>query len=896
MSQTPSASLHDKSSNDAIHQDNTEMGDGDGYTGQELEAQAASGINQVDSSVMDHFSTFYTYKILPQEENESDADWETRKKAGEMRYMIEDLKLLQKEIGDPPNDLEVGEGKTLEMAQEAWRLEKLVLVKRKLLNHQALHEYEQRYKMQQDDRQNAKDRGQVKSWEKKNQGKILDPVTDDNLETLFDQFETEEEGYGIGEKDDSMDYSRPPKSTDLEWSKRKRELLKEAQKAEESETPTRREHIHKGIKEAAPDGNFSELNSSIDRLKEDIPESIRAIHLTMCVIIFRWWQATESKLDLVNFRKCSERLNILPGSEAYRVAPTEIALWMKRLKDILVRCETLPSEDHLVELAGTAITFTNKLRKGGLDLNMVTGKDTHRRIFRCLFDVDHARLEPLRGQLKDAHLKPRKEQIEKLKQINHVLPVLFKDKTLQTGSLEILLGQIKSINRDVGEQNKTLGVRMIDHQIPTNDLELAIKLKSANQTGEIRSQIAKLAYKMQILGIPHYEVIKAAVSDCNIDQKEALYEVLDISERPGCEPSLVEDIPVIVRAPHSAEFDGFVAKTVAWGNCRGLFFINQYGPRNAPIFRKEPYPGPRWMEKYGALGGPSVHRIPTMGERAGDDISKCGLQHIEGVYGVAFPPSTNSEDPLEPVDPDYHDPYFYPLGATVPRNDVIYVLVGWDINLTRKDVIKRWETRTFFRSKWRKDPDEEIYRIASESQENFESYKRGEIEERDESPEPLARPAADVVRSRSREADEPRPDVQAQPSDRKTRFASPGVGTSELRNVVMPSIEPVYGYAPPRAARLHEYDTRRRRFFSEESFEDKGIEIPRATDHRAWNRRPARIRSSLKTRYGATLERDNHQEITQFFGRIKDMYDERTVRILMNEKFGSDWLSAMIPD
>ncbi|EMD97594.1 hypothetical protein COCC4DRAFT_43932 [Bipolaris maydis ATCC 48331] len=562
----------------------------------------------------------------------------------------------------------------------------------------------------------------------------------DPLKSLEDELETqatEQESYELGD--------RPSGISDQAWSERRQKMIKQQDEDDSEEAQAaekkREAHINKGIKEADPLEKFKSMDSVVQAVREDIPKNVLPLHKTMCVLILHWWESGLTKEDSIRFNAINSRLDTIEDGQSYKVAPTEIDLWLNNLRTCITECEEAPNEDRLSRLVGTAITLTNRLRKAGLDWKMVIGKDTHRRVLRCLRDSSSTEVQKQLALFEASYLYVRKKQLEYLDGcIDMVLPfMLTEDGKIREATLPLCIEQIKCLNTKLGERNIQIGLRRSDHNIPINDLEAAVRCARVGRPMEAMEHIANLHYKMNLLNIPGLESLEQVCKGINVDTQAAQDEVMDLPK--GLEPSqFVEDVPLLKRFSRTYAYEGVEMKTVGWGDHNGRFFINQYGPRDAPIWRKERHPSSEWATNYGDGDPPDDCKITSTARRFGDMRHTTtgkkiyGPKHVGGVYGVAFEPT---DDSLSILDPDRCDSSNGSNnGSTSQRIPSVYVLIGWDLDLTGKDLEKRWEPRSALRERWgKKDADISIFEAATDSQKAFKQWKNGCLKSRDETSE-----------------------------------------------------------------------------------------------------------------------------------------------------------------
>jgi hypothetical protein len=632
----------------------------------------------------------YSY-VVPLKTNPPSDHWERDKNEAVAKAMDRDLK--EYGFGDTPEDPE---------AAENWRLRHEAALLRKIKH--TIYAYTQEIK------------------------DLPENYTDEALDDCIEAIEEEE---------DSYEFRRPPDMlSHTDWSKAR---LKQKERFDEEDAVG--EGKRKQIPINKPPAGWDGLDKEINNLPENIPDEVRRIHRTMCILMFQWWEAGFPQEDSVKIVSLNARLDTIKGSEDYKVAPTEIALWMPKLRKALEMCEEDSSEANSKELMKTAITLTNKLRKSGLDWKMVISRDTHRRFFGCINNITETENCELRDHFEEEYLKPRKEQLQQLGDLAPIFQSLIgvsqdsdrdSKKTIRLDRLPMFVETSHAINQKVQACNSRLGLRQSDHNLPVADLEAAFASYIAGRIPEAINYVTKFTHKLNLLQIGGIdEVHNVCTSSKGVcDTLEALREVLDLSTGPQL-AQLVEDIPSLSISTHTFAFEGVPVKTVGYGNFQGRFYINQYGPQNAPVWRIERYPTAQWTSEFGS-DPPHGLCVTNVKNRMGDvyDDSgkkKWGSEHIGGWYGVAF------EDSIDTVDPRLVDKAYYKHNnLRLPRLTRCYVLVGWDPLSEKKSFDKKWETRsTIRRFLGESEADRRIYNSAVACEKRFQKYLRGELGEQE---------------------------------------------------------------------------------------------------------------------------------------------------------------------
>jgi hypothetical protein len=582
--------------------------------------------------------------------------------------------------------------------------------------------------------------------------------SDVDFDDVIEELQTTEEEWGIDPN------RRPLTMSDKQWSDEKGKMLekarsdpvelkkmqerKEAEEKEDEADANKQAMIQERAQGAA--SSFSGMDKKLEAIRtEERPDGLMGLQRTMAMLILRWWASPPSKQDMLNCTAINTQVGLLPGGNTWKIVPTELQFWQTRLKNSLAECEKETTDQKLEEkldtLALNAITFTNKLRKAGLDWKMVISKDTHRRIFTCLLKATSKEVKDYKDQLAKAYLEIRREQTEVLAASIVVVQMMHMNGTIIPGNLRMCLEQIKCLNALLGEKNLSIALPRTDHNIPTLELEEATKHFENNRPTEAKNSITKLLYKINALHIKGFEAIEVDYQTSTFSASEADKEVLDVVRPPDMLQNY-DDIPLLKSSYCTRAYEGALIKTVGWGASRGSrFYINQYGIQTAPIWRKERYMSQEWANLYGRQDPPLELKVSASMNRLGgvraQEKMAWDSRHIEGLYGVAFTDG-GSKDPLHWIKPDT-----YKFGDG-ERWKSDYVLVGWDCDGNGIDVKKCWETRSTLRERWgSKDADIAIYNAAKESQDKFDKTigvksevnetKGGESDFRDNLPGPL---------------------------------------------------------------------------------------------------------------------------------------------------------------
>ncbi|OAL07191.1 hypothetical protein IQ06DRAFT_299837 [Phaeosphaeriaceae sp. SRC1lsM3a] len=530
--------------------------------------------------------------------------------------------------------------------------------------------------------------------------------------------------------------------SDEDWSNFKHQRIKEsqadpeAQKKREEEQKNDAEQekkdaeaqkqLHQNAVNAAEATTWRPVDTQIRGLRnEERSKELNTLHKTISALVLKWWESKPDAQDLRSCNAINTQLSYVPNGEKWKFTPSEIDFWQTRVRESLIACERVNSDDSkLLELAHNAITFTNTLRKVGLDWKMVTGMALHRRLFVCLRTSEDAKVRESVEQLEKAYFAPRKEQIEVLRAaLPVIVPVMHENGRTNENTLSFCQQSFHHLNKTLGTKNLSLGLPKIDHCIPITDIEDAVRYYGEGRPTEAESAIAKMMHKIDLLGIPGFEEMPRGN---NFDRTQARTEVLNIS-KPNDISRFIADVPPLKSFSRQRLYPDVHMTTVAWGGTVRKFYINMYGPSHAPIFRIERYMSPEWALEYRDGEPPLEFKITIPRNRYGDTKDQLtgkkvyGAEHVYELRGVAFTEKSSSEDPLELIDPETYD-LDNPGRPDRWLND--YVLVAWDLDLDGKNVVSRWEPRSVIRERYGKvEGDQWIYESADEAQQKFDKER-----------------------------------------------------------------------------------------------------------------------------------------------------------------------------
>ncbi len=492
----------------------------------------------------------------------------------------------------------------------------------------------------------------------------------------------------IFDEEDGWDVERPHEMTDQQWSEERKKQIEELKEEDRVEE----ENIKKMQEEAAAAAiSSASSNSTILPVKNDVPEKIRKQQDLMCPIIYSRWENPLNKDDTTQqFVNYNRNLSAIDGGKEFHIAPTQIDFWFDKLRKALVACEDEHSEDHARDLIAAVIQLTNVLRKAGLDWKMIMNEGTHRRMMKC---VRKATLPETRAKVKDfedSYLQPRQAQLDSLTQLS-LIDDVFPDST----RMFVCARHCSVLNERLRKTNLNLGLRATDHYLPVENLELASQHFDAKRSFEGNTEVKKFLYKLKLLSIPGLKEANDHYADFSIDTGVALDEVMGILTSNVLSNPAYDDVPGSGNARRHSSYPGVPMETVGWLNFNHrTSFINKYGKDEASIFKIEHRPSAEWLEEHGKEL-PKEKRLCVPGDRLGD-LKRDGKflydkDNIHDIYGVAFV----GDDPRV-LDPREYVEYWQHGQYTVPS---VCILIGWDENLTGKDPVYSWETRSALRGR-----------------------------------------------------------------------------------------------------------------------------------------------------------------------------------------------------
>jgi hypothetical protein len=551
----------------------------------------------------------------------------------------------------------------------------------------------------------------------------------DEVEAKLDVAETAEDAAEIDPED------RPLDCSDEEWSEKKKKILEQNESSgnDEEERREREALLAKGVEDSKK-AHEQKLagESSVRALRTDVSKDIRDIYVKIIPILMRWWNTEPSKEDETQIAIANQNIEWRKRDKNGQIAPTEYQFRMKHIVKGLAECELSKNPGDTKALVRLVIAFTNLLRDHCLDWKMVAPKAIHTRLLRTLHSVQSTEVEKLTENFEDSYLQPTTEQKTLLERVSFMVPFIVSGLEEQSAfQLKVSIEQLKSLNEEIWNSNSSCGIKGLDHNVPVRELETCLG-------GGDLNLVAKLVKKMELLHIPGGEQFQKVLQRCSLSAlnlPEIRNEVLGLSSE--VEPStLVEGLRGLSLGnmsdlAYSADIE---QKTLGWGGNRSKFYINQYGPDHASVFRKESCHTASWGKDF-PDDPPLLLQVSNSVNRNGEVLNgtgrkKWGAQHIRDIYGVAWQEDRalfpGEHERIEILNPDNH------------RDGLIwnstYILVGWYDPATDSNGIneeRKWETRATLRERYKKDADWKIYQCALKSQRKFDEWRRVENMKRD---------------------------------------------------------------------------------------------------------------------------------------------------------------------
>jgi hypothetical protein len=238
---------------------------------------------------------------------------------------------------------------------------------------------------------------------------------------------------------------------------------------------------------------------------------------------------------------------------------------------------------------------------------MVVTKDIHRRIFMTVHraSVSQDVQRQIRA-LEDSWLAIRPQQETYFRAAIPVIAgfMYIEDDSgptrLNPDHMKLCTKQFQHLNDHLGNRNLEMALPSRDHKIPMHELEVIVKHQAAMRWTEAEAEAIKFLYKTDLLGIPGFDQVKTALDyqgkAQHIDKELARQEVMEVELPPILSQNL-GDIHIDNHSSWSSlAYPTAEVKTVAWGYHNGKFYLYQYGPSEARIWRKERFACAEWAD------------------------------------------------------------------------------------------------------------------------------------------------------------------------------------------------------------------------------------------------------------------------------------------------------------
>ncbi|KAF1964222.1 hypothetical protein BU23DRAFT_633136 [Bimuria novae-zelandiae CBS 107.79] len=530
-------------------------------------------------------------------------------------------------------------------------------------------------------------------------------------------------------------YERPLRMNDAQWVVEKKRIFDKTRKEEQDkeDNKTEEEKVQESLekedneRETARAHELKRLGSEVVGPRTTIDSTARRLYSDALIILSYWWDHGPLEDDEAKLAALNHRVKAAVSQDGYvALAPTHLKQLIqdvrKHLDDVKHANDT-DKDPRRLELAKAVVHLSNVLRAHGFDWKSVANRRIQREVLLCLYKSEQEGVRKRRESLIQSIFEPYPEQYEFIEKFSVMLTVV--SSALQYRNQDTLRVVVESLIRineeDAQKINTSLGLKREDHYFPVEHLEKIVAANFDNAT--TKSQLNALIVKMKLLSIPGTDVL-ASNSGSNPDpssddiqtwEKELLGLISHKKETPNVQASY-PSLHALLAEPL---YDCKDKKTVGWGDHNGRFYINQYGPDTAPIWRKESDPIPGYRDNDYEDGLPPHQQVTNGDNRIGNTMvsgSKTKRMytlegHIMDVLGVAF-----AEDPTK-------DTYASLTEKTIngTRRDSVYVLILWDRYLTRADPELRWEPASELRLRLgTKRADERIKRTAQANQKRFE--------------------------------------------------------------------------------------------------------------------------------------------------------------------------------
>ncbi|KAF9733723.1 hypothetical protein PMIN04_012918 [Paraphaeosphaeria minitans] len=547
-------------------------------------------------------------------------------------------------------------------------------------------------------------------------------------ESLLDLMTTEE-SFSI------VWYERPLRMNDAQWVEEKKRKIKKSQEEDEEQEgrKTEEEKEQERLQQEEDERETARAHALENKSDEVIEPrtitdpAVRKLYSTAVMILSYWWDHGVQKDDLSKLATLNERVKFAVSDTDYiPIAPSSLEFWVERVRVHLREFKQASGQQKYqktLELAKDVVKLSNILRAYGFDWKIIANRNIQWEVLKILYTTEVEEVRKRRDALVKSIFEPYEEQKEFLEKFKFMLTIVKGAMDHKSPSaLRVAIETLSQANQhEAPEINTGLGLKREDHCFPIGHLETIIDHGCDGPM--VEAELRKLAVKLDMLGIP----VDGLVAEFALSPPERQLiekELLGLVANKEKTPEVQASYPQLTFGGATLLYEWCTdKKTVAWGKHNGLFFINQYGPDTAPIFRKENRPMPGYQDSRYENGLPP-HEETSNGDNRIGNIKEKGSStrklyrsrdHIYTIYGVAF-----AEDPKRYPDNKYAYLTEHTKGD---RRDSVYVLVGWDRYLNGTDIEKRWEPASEIRQRMpNDDADEWIMEQAVLNQHRFETF------------------------------------------------------------------------------------------------------------------------------------------------------------------------------
>lgn len=547
-------------------------------------------------------------------------------------------------------------------------------------------------------------------------------------ESLLDLMNTEE-SFSIAW------FERPLRMNDAQWVQEKKRKIKKAQEEdEEQEGRKTEEEKEQERSQQEEDERETARAHALENKSDEVIEprtitdpAVRKLYSAAVMILSYWWDHGVQKDDLSKLATLNQRVKFAVSDTEYiPIAPSLLEFWVERVRVHVREAKQASGEQKsqtTLELAKDIVKLSNILRAYGFDWKVIANRNIQREVLKILYTTEAEEVRKRRDTLVKSIFEPYEEQKEFLERFRFMLAIVKGAIDHKSpAALRVAIETLSHSNKnDAPEINTGLGLKRDDHCFPIGHLEIVVDHGCDGPI--VEAELRKLAVKLDMLGIP----VDGLVTNFDLTGPERQLmekELLGLVANKTKTPEVQASYPQLTSGGATLLYEWCTEKkTVAWGKHNRLFYINQYGPDTAPIFRKENRPIPGYQDSRYENGLPPHEEISNGDNRIGS-IKENGSStrklyrsrdHIFTIYGVAF-----AEDPKRYPDNKYA---YLTENTKGDRRDSVYVLVGWDRYLNETDIEKRWEPASEIRGRMpNDDADAWIMDQAVLNQDRFESF------------------------------------------------------------------------------------------------------------------------------------------------------------------------------